>query len=122
MEFPHFLTTVFVLSLLDIVYTFYNVGMLRKHAKNWSDAEYNPLVRASWHIFGFGNGTFIAGAATLAVVITLAHLIGEREFLQGLVIGAFIIIHHYHYINYHYISRKYLGKKSRLVDRILANL
>jgi hypothetical protein len=98
------------------------VGILRKHTRNWSDAEYNPLVRASWHIFGFGNGTVVAGATTLAVVIILAHLIGEREFLQGLVIGAFIIMHHYHYINYSYISKKYLGKKSRLVDRILANI
>ena len=122
MEFPYFLTIIFVLSLMDIAYTFHNVSILRKHIKKWSDVEYNPLVRASWHVFGFGNGTLVAGVATLAAAVVLAYLIGEREFLQGLVVGAFVIIHHYHYINYHYISRKYLGKKSRLVDRILANL
>ena len=122
MEFSIFLTIAFTLSLMDIAYTFHNVSILRKHTHHWSDAEYNPLVRASWHIFGFGNGTLIAGAATLAVVVLLAYFIGEREFLQGLVIGAFIVIHHYHYINYSYISKKYLGKDSRLIDRILSNI
>ena len=122
MEFRIFLTITFILSLLDIVYTFHNVRILREHTKNWSDAEYNPLVRASWHLFGFGRGTIIAGAATLTIIVLLAYFIGDREFLQGLVIGAFIVIHHYHYINYHYIKHKYLGGKSRLIDRILASI
>lgn len=122
MRLLFFMVITFVLSLLDILYTFTNINILRKHTKNWKDTEYNPLVRSSWHIFGFLNGTIIAGAVTLATVMILAYIIGEDEFLQGFVIGVFMIVHHYHYINYAYIRKKYLGKKSSLVERILSNI
>ncbi|MFH1835502.1 MAG: hypothetical protein ABH851_04870 [Methanobacteriota archaeon] len=107
---------------MDILYTFHNVGILRNHTKNWSDAEYNPLVRTSWHIFGFGNGTIIAAAITLLAVIGACFFVGDREFLQGVLIGAFFMVHHYHFITYSYISKKYLGKDSKLIDRIISNI
>lgn len=122
MKLVYFMTISFVLSLMDIAYTFYNVNILRKHTKHWSDTEYNPLVRSSWHLFGFGNGTVIAAVFTLAAVLLLAYFIGERELLQGIVIGAFFMVHHYHYLNYSYISRKYLGKNRGFIDRILSNI
>ena len=116
------MTISFVLSLMDIVYTFYNASILKKHTRSWSDTEYNPLVRTSWHVFGFGNGTVVAAVLTLATVILLAFFVGERELFQGIVIGAFFMVHHYHYLNYSYISKKYLGKNPRLIDRILSNI
>ncbi|MFH0860913.1 MAG: hypothetical protein V1921_06905 [Candidatus Altiarchaeota archaeon] len=122
MRLLYFLVIAFLMSLLDILYTFTNVNILRKHTRHWKDTEYNPLVRSSWHIFGFFDGTVIAGALTLAVVLILSYMIGEDEFLQGFVIGIFVIVHHYHYINYAYIRQKYLNKKSSLVERILSNI
>ena len=122
MEFAYFLTIAVILSLMDILYTFHNVSILRKHTKSWSDAEYNPLVRTSWHIFGFGGGTVVAAVLTLVAVVVVCYLIREKEFLQGLLIGAFFMVHHYHYLTYAYITRKYLGENSRLIDRILANI
>jgi len=117
-----FLFLAFVLSLLDIVYTFYNVRILKQHEKQWADAEYNPLVRTSWHIFGLMNGTLLAGAITLIFVLLLAYIIGEREFFQGFLIGMFVIVHHYHYINYAYLSKKYLKKKTSLLEKIIMKI
>lgn len=117
-----FMSVVFVLSLMDIVYTFTNVNILRKHIKNWRNTEYSPLVRTSWHMFGFFNGTVIAAAITLASVLAITYLIGDKEFMQGILIGMYIVIHHYHHMNYAYIRHRYLGKKSGWVERILSNI
>jgi hypothetical protein len=119
MERHVFIILAFLLSLMDIAYTFTNVSILKKHKAKWEDTEYNPLVRSSWHLFGLLNGTLFAGAVTLAAIVILAYIIGNNEFFQGVLIGMFLMIHHLHYVNYAYISRKYLKKDLPWIGRII---
>jgi hypothetical protein len=114
-----FIILSFILSLLDITYTYTNVKILKKHKTDWADTEYNPLVRASWHFFGLLRGTALAAAFTLTAVVLLAYIIGENQFFQGMLIGWFLMIHHVHYINYAYISKKYMKKKPPLINRLI---
>ena len=86
------------------------------------NTEYNPLVRTSWHMFGLLPGTLIAGAFTLAAIVGVSFWIGEREFLQGMLFGAYFVVHYFHYNNFNYISRKYLRRDSSFVDKIFARL
>jgi len=118
----YFMTAVFCLAVLDILCTFHNARILKKHKKNWEHTEYNPLVRTSWHIFGLLNGTIIAAAITLSGILLVAYLIGERELLQGFLLGAYVIVHHYHYMNHAYIMRRYRKRKSDIIDKILSNI
>ncbi|MFH1055136.1 MAG: hypothetical protein V1744_03455 [Candidatus Altiarchaeota archaeon] len=114
-----FMAFIFILSFLDIAYTYTNVKILKKHKTNWGDTEYNPLVRASWHHFGLFGGTLFAAALTLMGVLGLAYLIGKNEFFQGMLLGMFLMLHHLHYVNYAYISKKYLKKELPIISRIL---
>lgn len=106
------------LSLMDIVYTYVNVRILKKHKSNWCEAEYNPFVRCSWHFFGFFRGTVFAALATLVAVGVLAYIIGDNEFFQGLLVGVFLMVHHVHYVNYAHIRKKYLNKEPPFLARI----
>lgn len=107
------------LSLLDILYTYTNVKILKENKKNWEESEYNPLVRTSWHIYGLLKGSFLAGSITLAAVLAIAYMIGENEFFQGVMIGMFLMLHHVHYLNYAHIRKKYLGKDASWPYKIL---
>jgi len=114
-----FIVFAMLLSLMDIAYTYYNVRILKKYKPHWGETEYNPLVRASWHIFGLLNGTIFAGAFTLTAIAVLAYIIGDNEFFQGMLVGVFVMTHHLHYVNYAYISRKYLKKELPWIGRII---
>ena len=126
MQTPIFLAVILTLSLLDILYTFYNVDILRKHKKHWEDTEYNPLVRTSWHILGLLKGSVMAGVITLIMILIIAVLISlvptpVQEFYQGLLIGAYLMLHMFHYMNYAYISKRYLKKEKNvsLLERFI---
>ena len=114
-----FILLMALLTVMDILYTYTNVKILKKHKAHWSETEYNPLVRASWHIFGLFKGTVLAGAGTVLAMLAIACIIGENEFFQGLLIGVYLMIHHVHYVNYAYISKKYLKKEPGFLTRII---
>jgi hypothetical protein len=114
-----FIGLIFLLSLMDISYTYTNVKILRKYKTHWADTEYNPLVRASWHHFGLFGGTVFAAVLTLGGIVVLAYLVGENQFFQGVLVGMFLMLHHMHYVNYAYISRKYLKKDLPLISRLI---
>ena len=117
---PHtFILFMFFLALMDIIYTLYNVNILRKHKTKWHDTEYNPLVRNSWHMFGFFKGSAIAALITLSCIIIVSIIIWDNIFLQGVLIGMYLMLHHLHYVNYAYISKKYLKKELPVIGRII---
>ena len=126
MQTPIFLAIILTLSVLDIIYTFYNVRILKEHKKHWEETEYNPLVRTSWHIFGLFGGTIIASLIMLVMILIVAVLISLvrtpiKEFYQGLIIGAYLMLHMFHYMNYAYISKRYLKKEKHvsLLERLI---
>ncbi len=119
MEQHSFIILLILLATMDIVYTFWNVKILRAHKKNWHQTEYNPIVRSSWKNLGLYRGTLIAGIFTLTSLVILGLMIGNNEFFQGMMVGFYIMIHHVHYVNYAHISKKYLKKEMSLIGRIL---
>lgn len=106
------------LAVMDMVYTFWNVRILKKSGKRWCQTEYNPLVRMAWKRFGLYMGTAVAAFITLAGVVLAGLVIGENEFFQGMMIGVYVMVHHVHYVNYAHISKKYLGKELPILGRI----
>ncbi|MBD3260066.1 MAG: hypothetical protein GF334_00005 [Candidatus Altiarchaeales archaeon] len=118
MDTLSFVLVFLVLALMDVFYTYRNIGLLRRHRSDWIECEANPFVRFFWRRFGFSWGTFSAAAVTVFFVVFLALLIGGREFFQGLVIGVYVMLHHMHYLTYAGLRSRYLGEEPNLLARI----
>lgn len=112
------ITFLLFLSLLDIVFTYYNAKRYHKFfpRKDFTQVELNPILRTLWKIYGLKKGSII-GAFVVWLLLPIGFAIGSafgghNNFFY-ICFGIYIMVFNLHLAFYRTITKRYQDKLKR---------
>lgn len=112
------ITFLLFLSLLDIVFTYYNTNRYHKlfPRKNFRETELNPILKLLWKLYGLKKGTIIGLFVTwFLLIIGFAigsGFAGHNNFFY-ICFGIYAMVFNLHVAFYRTITKRYKQKIAR---------